>query len=174
MRCPCGTEQNYEECCGPFLDGSKVPMTAEQLMRSRYTAFTQANINYIENTLAPSQKSDFNREDTLKWAKENHWKKLDILSTKNGGPEDKTGIVDFIATYEKDGEGFEHHEVAEFRRSSDGKWLFFDGDSHAHREGEGHHHHSPQAPVVRTESKVGRNDPCPCGSGKKSKKCCAT
>jgi preprotein translocase subunit SecA len=30
----------------------------------------------------------------------------------------------------------------------------------------------PQKPVVRDEAKVGRNDPCPCGSGKKYKKCC--
>ncbi len=29
----------------------------------------------------------------------------------------------------------------------------------------------PQAPVHRTADKVGRNDPCPCGSGKKYKKC---
>ena len=30
----------------------------------------------------------------------------------------------------------------------------------------------PQAPVKRDSSKVGRNDPCPCGSGKKYKDCC--
>ena len=30
----------------------------------------------------------------------------------------------------------------------------------------------PQRPVTREEDKVGRNDPCPCGSGKKYKKCC--
>lgn len=31
---------------------------------------------------------------------------------------------------------------------------------------------SAAAPVRRTEPKVGRNDPCPCGSGKKFKQCC--
>jgi preprotein translocase subunit SecA len=29
-----------------------------------------------------------------------------------------------------------------------------------------------KAPVKRMADKVGRNDPCPCGSGKKYKKCC--
>ena len=53
----------------------------------------------------------------------------------------------------------EHHEIAEFRRE-DGKWVFFDGEL------------VPQAPYVRKEAKIGRNDPCPCGSGKKYKKCC--
>jgi preprotein translocase subunit SecA len=31
---------------------------------------------------------------------------------------------------------------------------------------------APAAPIVRKGDKVGRNDPCPCGSGRKYKKCC--
>jgi uncharacterized protein YecA (UPF0149 family) len=42
----------------------------------------------------------------------------------------------------------------------------------AHGHDHGHHHHAPRAPLVRAVPKVGRNDPCPCGSGKKHKKCC--
>jgi uncharacterized protein YecA (UPF0149 family) len=33
-------------------------------------------------------------------------------------------------------------------------------------------HHGPATPIRRESAKVGRNDPCPCGSGKKHKKCC--
>ena len=42
----------------------------------------------------------------------------------------------------------------------------------AHGHDHGHHHQAAQAPLVRATPKVGRNDPCPCGSGKKHKKCC--
>ena len=53
------------------------------------------------------------------------------------------------------------HQHAEDQGHVHGPWC-----SH------GHHHHAPQAPLVRSSPKIGRNDPCPCGSGKKHKKCC--
>ncbi len=42
------------------------------------------------------------------------------------------------------------------------------GHAHHHHPDEGH---APEEPFVRETPKVGRNDPCPCGSGKKFKKC---
>jgi preprotein translocase subunit SecA len=45
-------------------------------------------------------------------------------------------------------------------------------DHHHHGHAHGHHHHAPQATIRRAAPKVGRNDPCPCGSGQKHKKCC--
>lgn len=54
--------------------------------------------------------------------------------------------------------------------------------SHTHDHGDacgcGHdhhhhgHHHGPAVTYQRTAPKIGRNDACPCGSGKKYKKCC--
>ncbi len=43
---------------------------------------------------------------------------------------------------------------------------------HGHDHGHHHHHHEPQMPVYNRLRDVGRNDPCPCGSGQKFKKCC--
>ena len=43
---------------------------------------------------------------------------------------------------------------------------------HDHGPDHGHDHGPAPEPVRRTEPKVGRNDPCPCASGKKFKKCC--
>jgi len=80
--------------------------------------------------------------------------------------------VEFTARYKAQGKVLEHHEVSKFRKA-EGRWFFVDGDSHVHEEGKGHEHHrQPQAPVVRDTPKLGRNDPCGCGSGKKFKKCC--
>lgn len=173
MSCPCQSGQNFENCCQPFLDGSRLPETAEKLMRSRYTAFTKADVGYLKKTLAPESRTDFDENATRKWAETAKWKGLQILATEKGGPEDKKGTVEFIATYEADGEGLDHHEVSNFRKADGGQWYFVDGDSHTHREGEGHHHHHEKPQTVQRESpKIGRNDPCTCGSGKKYKKCC--
>lgn len=170
MNCPCGTKELFEKCCEPYLKGLANPETAEKLMRSRYSAYAQADIDYIKDTLAPESKSDFDKATTKKWAQEAKWKGLKIISTDKGGITDKKGTVEFTATYEQDGETLDHHEVSQFRKNETGKWLFVDGDAHTHREGEDHHH-KPQT-VVRDSPKVGRNDPCVCGSGKKYKKCC--
>ncbi|AGH94567.1 YchJ family protein [Pseudobdellovibrio exovorus] len=175
MNCPCQSQQSFETCCQPFLTGSALPETAEKLMRSRYTAFTQADVAYLKKTLAPESRHDFDEAATRKWAETAKWKGLQILATVKGTAQDKKGTVEFIATYEADGEGLDHHEVSEFRKAENGQWLFVEGDGHTHAEGEGHHHHHEKPQTVQREApKIGRNDPCTCGSGKKYKKCCGT
>lgn len=172
MNCPCGSGRTIAECCEPFISGASFPRTAEELMRSRYTAYTQANIAYIKKTLAPESAKTFDSAAAKKWAEEANWQGLKILKTEKGGPDDRKGVVEFVATYTQDGEEIEHHEVSQFRKDGKGHWLFVDGDSHTHKGGEGHHHHHHKpVTVVREAPKVGRNDPCPCGSGKKFKKC---
>jgi len=170
--CPCGSNSTYEICCGPFLDGQTSPDTAEKLMRSRYTAYTRANIEYIKETMAPESRKSFDATTTQQWAEGSKWKGLKILDTKRGGPSDMTGMVEFIATYEKEGVGIDHHETSQFRKTKEGQWLFVDGEAHEHKEGEGHHDSPKPVTVVREGAKIGRNDPCHCGSGKKYKKCC--
>lgn len=169
--CACGSSINFSECCGPFLNGTALPETAEKLMRSRYTAYTRANIDYIKKTLAPESRGDFDAAGTEQWAKKAKWKSLKIVSTDKGQAGDTKGTVEFVAVYEENSRNLEHHEVSQFRKNEKGQWFFVDGDAHTHREGEGHHHPKPQT-VVRESPKVGRNDPCSCGSGKKYKKCC--
>ena len=172
MKCPCQSQKDFEKCCKPFLAGEAMPQTAEELMRSRYTAFTQVDVDYLKKTLAPESRTDFDAATTKKWAEQAKWKGLQILATEKGQASDKKGSVEFIATYEAEGEGLDHHETAQFRKADNGQWLFIDGESHTHKEGEGHqHHHEKPATVVRELPKIGRNDPCVCGSGKKYKKC---
>lgn len=156
-KCPCGTNKEFASCCEPFLKGKAKPPTAEALMRSRYAAFTVADIDYIEKTTDPSTRSTFDRAGTLEWAKQSEWLGLDIVSTKDGGEDDQTGLVEFIAKFRIEGNDHAHHERSDFRKR-DGQWYFVDGKL-------------VQEPV-RNENKIGRNDPCTCGSGKKYKKCC--
>lgn len=173
MNCPCGSTVVYSSCCEPFLKGTGLPETAEKMMRSRYTAYVEGNVEYIRKTLAPESRNDFDEKSTRDWARSAKWKGLRILSTEKGGVTDKKGTVEFVATYEHEGAGMEHHEVSRFRKADSGQWYFIDGDAHTHREGEGHEGAFAKPQTVQREApKIGRNDPCPCGSEKKYKKCC--
>lgn len=176
MTCSCNSGFDFKNCCQPFLEGKVFPDTAEKLMRTRYAAYVTADIDYLEKTLAPESRSDFDKKSAQQWAKQAQWKGLKIISTDKGSPVDTVGTVEFIATYQQGNEGFDHHEVSQFRKGKDQRWYFVDGDAHTHKEGEdhGHHHHHHVKPqtVVRDQPKIGRNDPCVCGSGKKYKKCC--
>ena len=173
MACPCGNKQTYQECCEPFILGKSLPETAEQLMRSRYSAYTVVALDYLRDSLAPEGRKEFDAAATRKWAESTNWKKLSILSTTKGTSNDSKGTVEFCAFFETNGDDLQLHEVAEFRKEKDGQWVYVDGDAHTHPANENvEESHSKPETFVRTEAKVGRNDPCSCGSGKKFKKCC--
>ncbi len=159
MTCHCGKGSSYDTCCAPLIKGERKAKTAEELMRSRYSAFVEGDIDYIINTHDPDTVHTVDRDSTEEWAKQSDWKGLEITETVDGGEGDSHGRVDFCATYELKGTHIEHRESATFRKAGD-TWFFVDGEQIA-------------GPPVRRESpKVGRNDPCPCGSGKKYKRCC--
>jgi SEC-C motif domain protein len=164
--CPCRTleteaKATLEDCCGPYLSGKKKAPTAEALMRSRYVAYVVKNIDYVDQTQVKTKDDDFNKEEALKWAESSEWNGLEIRKTHKGGDADSTGTVEFVAHYKDKASGTElhHHETSLFQREG-GEWKFKEGQIHAGQ------------PVKRLEPKIGRNDPCTCGSGKKYKKCC--
>jgi SEC-C motif domain protein len=158
--CPCSAGRSYDECCGPVLRGDAKAETAEALMRARYTAYTQGEIEFIVDSHDPESSEQVDREASASWSKKAEWLGLEIVSTEAGGSDDESGGVEFIARYRMEGADLAHHERAEFRRGQDG-WVYVDGEM------------VKPKPVVREQPKVGRNEPCPCGSGKKYKKCCA-
>jgi len=163
--CPCRSlDQNklaFEDCCLPLIEGKLPPSTAEALMRSRYSAYVVKNINYIANTQTTVKDEVFDKEEALKWAESSDWLGLEIKKTQKGGLSDHTGIVEFVANYKDKESGTElkHHETSLFTKEN-GMWKFKEGQIHGAQ------------PLKRLEPKVGRNDPCSCGSGKKYKKCC--
>lgn len=132
--------------------------TPEALMRSRFTAYAQGNLDHIENTHAAEVRDDFNRSAAEATANSVKWVSLEISGTSGGGEGEDTGTVEFAARFRKDGEVLIHHELSNFRRE-EGRWLYVDGKM------------NPKTNPRRVE-KIGRNQPCPCGSGKKYKKCC--
>ncbi len=124
--CPCNREKTYAECCLPFHYGRKRPETAEQLMRSRYSAYFFRLVDYLVATTHPDKRDKklaHNIDETI-W--EPSWRKLEIISQSKGGADDKTGKVEFIATYSLGKETRQLHEKSRFRRFK-GKWMYLDG-----------------------------------------------
>ena len=156
--CPCGSGLGYNECCEPYISGAKNAPTAEALMRSRYSAYVERAIDYIVDTCTQDEKDRIDIRQTRAWSEKSKWLGLKVMSTEKGGPGDTEGTVEFQALYEMDGLRDTHHEKAKFIKT-DGRWLYDEGDV------------VPKT-VIRTGPKIGRNDPCPCGSGKKYKHCC--
>lgn len=159
-KCPCGSGNNYDDCCKIFISGKKSAPTAQALMRARYSAYAKHEIDFIEATHIREERDNVSVEETKQWSEESQWLNLEILSTKKGLETDDTGVVEFKAKYRQADVIYTHHEVSKFSKA-EGKWFFAEGRSSVSSAG-----------IGSDATKVGRNDPCPCGSGKKYKKCC--
>jgi len=151
--CPCSSGKPYQACCGPFIAGDAPAATAEELMRSRYTAYVLREVNYLLATWHPSTRPAAIDPETIP-----AWQGLRIVHTNAGGKGDLNGMVEFIATATDRGTTLRLHEASRFVRE-DGGWLYIDGEI-------------KEDPAAKQPAKPGRNAPCPCGSGKKFKKCC--
>lgn len=156
--CYCGRPVEFEKCCAPYIKGTMNPSTAEDLMRARYSAYVMDDIDFIESTHSLEKRDALDVEETRKWASESEWLGLEILGTTKGGQDDTVGTVEFKALYSQNEISYEHHELSTFKKIEE-KWYFEHGEI-------------IPATVVREGKKIGRNDPCSCGSGKKYKKCC--
>jgi SEC-C motif domain protein len=158
--CPCGSGKKYSECCEPVIKGTKKAATAEALMRARYTAYVVHEIDFIINSCQEGEGiADIDRKATEDWSRDSTWHGLRILSTQKGTESDDEGLVEFEADYTLHGMRDVHHETAAFKKVEGKGWMYTTGALKT-------------TTVKRDGKKIGRNDPCPCGSGKKYKYCC--
>lgn len=153
--CPCGSGADDGACCGPILAGAPAA-TALALMRSRYTAYVRGAIAHLVATHDPATRASVDVAAITRWSRDTTWLGLEIVATERGGVDDVTGVVEFVARGVTRGAPFAQRERSRFRRV-DGRWVYSDGEARP-------------APVTAAAS-PGRNEPCPCGSGKKYKRC---
>ncbi len=152
--CPCGSGIVYEQCCAPLHNHTVKADSAVQLMRSRYCAFVLEDVDYLIKTTSIAQRHQLDRKSLTDWIARTNWQRLEILDTLAGQRQDTQGEVEFKAWYFLD-EGATlqcHHERSQFKKEGSG-WAFID-------------------PNTATNTVSGRNSPCPCGSGRKFKRCC--
>jgi SEC-C motif-containing protein len=120
--CACGSGQKFTDCCGIYLDGNALPATAEALMRSRYTAYTLLNENYLLATWHTSK-----RPATLSLADESQTKWIGLEVKRHEQQDADHAIVEFVAKYKVNGRAHRLHEVSRFIREA-GQWFYVDGD----------------------------------------------
>ncbi len=155
--CVCGSGLPFDQCCCPILEGHPA-LTAEALMRSRYTAYVLGKIDYIESSCTSQERAKFDRPEAQQIVKETKWLGLEVRHVEGGGKDDQTGKIELVFRFNHKGEAYAQRELALFSREK-GQWLYAGGEI------------NPKEPPQRV-TKIGRNDPCSCGSGKKYKKCC--
>ena len=121
MNCPCCSGKSYEECCKPFHTKTKFPQTAEELMRSRFSAFAIPNGEYLMDTTFPAKRKLHNKKDLQEWGEINDWTKLEIISKPTSNQ------VEFKAFYKDDKDKMQiHHELSDFRQIEE-RWYYVTG-----------------------------------------------
>ncbi|WP_375737930.1 YchJ family protein [Pseudomonas boanensis] len=148
--CPCGSGDPLEVCCGRYHSGHPAA-SAEALMRSRYSAYVLGLVDYLVDTTLPAQQQGLDREAIRAWSLQSDWLGLEVESHEVIGGQPEHAFVTFTARWHDQGGEHSHRERSAFVQTGS-RWYFID-------------------PTV--ELKIGRNDPCICGSGQKFKKCCA-
>ncbi len=145
MLCPCGSSNDYSDCCQPYLNLLESAPTPEALMRSRYCAFALGEAEYLVATSLIKNHAVNELEQLQAQMNLVAWLQLDIITAYDN-------FVEFKAYY-RDESGIQVlHEKSTFVYQEN-RWFYEEG--------------------TLFNTKIERNEPCPCASGKKYKKCCA-
>lgn len=159
IECPCCSGNMFKDCCKEIVAGTKFAQTPLELMRSRYTAHVCKEMPHILRTMRGKALKLFDEEKTYdEWFELSTWKKLEIIDAPAVEKYSKEGHVEFKAYYIFKEQEHILHERSKFIKE-DNQWFYVAGQ---HKN-----------PLITTSDKIGRNEHCPCGSGKKYKKCCA-
>lgn len=161
--CPCGSGLAYSACCAPYHEGKTLLPHGEAVVRSRFSAFCLEKYDFLVETTHPDFRDDLSAESVRENTQGITWQSLEIRESglepaKDGGEPFET--VTFSVLYEREGRVYQMAETSYFAHEGD-KLYYVEGMAHR------------PLGYRRPEPKVGRNEPCPCGSGKKYKKCCA-
>lgn len=126
-QCFCGNDNTFEQCCKPIIDGTQPALTAQALMRSRYSAYVIVASQYLIDSTHISQRANYSKTDIEAWAKESHWQKLEIIDCKKGLSGDSVGEVEFKAYY-RDAKNILHihHEKSVFKQENE-DWFYVSG-----------------------------------------------
>lgn len=120
--CYCSNALDYEQCCKPLHLSLNTAKTAQDLMRSRYSAFVCKEYAYLQKTTTvatPLHELQNTCENVV-------YNKLELISTKAGKEKDKKGKVEFKAYYTFNNEEHILHEISSFKKVN-GEWMYVSG-----------------------------------------------
>ncbi|KGD73143.1 hypothetical protein HA49_13205 [Tatumella morbirosei] len=146
--CPCGNQLSYNDCCGQYISGTRIAPNAESLMRSRYTAYQCGDVSWLVESWHKSQRSPAHEALISTNLSGTEWLGLNVISHDYNNDSNEA-FVTFFARYCENNQTSAIYERSRFIREEN-HWYYIDG----------------------VHLQAGRNDTCPCGSGRKYKKCC--
>lgn len=149
--CLCNSNKKYVDCCHPFLHYEFDAPTALALMRSRYCAYIEKNIEYLLATWHNSMLIPTCYNNIKDSCEHFQWTKLIIIDSGENSSFVEYDEVEFMAKYinKITCTVGTLHERSRFKKI-EGKWYYLDG----------------------IYPDIKRNNACPCGSMKKYKNCC--
>lgn len=121
--CPCGSDQEYDSCCGAYHSAAETPPTAEKLMRSRYSAFVKGETDYLFETTWPARRKNLTPDNYNDRAENSIWLGLQIHDTEDGSEVDTGGTVTFTAKAMINGQVMEQKEKSLFKKKG-GRWFY--------------------------------------------------
>ncbi|CAM1365806.1 Sec-C motif domain protein [Tenacibaculum soleae] len=128
MQCPCNPSKKYSDCCEKAHQNIQTVLTAETLMRSRYSAFVLAKINYLqESHHSRTRPSNKEKKEILSWTKSVKWLKLEVLNTSKGSITDLEGTVEFNAFFMENGKVDVIHENSSFCKENK-HWVYLNAN----------------------------------------------
>ncbi|MDP1575105.1 MAG: YchJ family metal-binding protein [Coxiellaceae bacterium] len=123
--CPCGSQKQFSECCEPYINSRKSAETPEILMRSRYSAYSLANIDYIQKTMCGKAAKNYDPITAHAWASSVHW--IDLVIKHTSKIKKASGTVTFIAHFSENGKENYICEKSHFKKIK-GLWFYIDGE----------------------------------------------
>jgi SEC-C motif-containing protein len=114
--CPCGSGIDYADCCCPVISGTVKARTAEQLMRSRYSAYVKRDADYLVSTTHPDARTPDLAGSIASWMDQVQWIRLHVLKADRDR-------VEFMAEYMSNGKPARHHEHSLFKKYK-GEWFY--------------------------------------------------
>lgn len=118
--CPCESGADYQTCCGPLHRAERQADTAQELMRSRYSAYARGDAEYLFRTWHPrTRPADVTVDPGVAWTG------LEVVDVDAGGVNDDRGEVEFVARYESSGSSAAMRERSRFERRA-GRWFYVD------------------------------------------------
>jgi len=153
-KCPCCSGKLFADCCSPFLHEEKFPETAVQLMRSRYTAYSTVNIEYIQKTMRGAAAENYASAETKQWALQVIWCGLNIIDPGKQSQKIEDDEVEFAAKYITGNLLHILHEHSQFKKINE-RWFYTCGNLIPHQP-----------------TSIKDKDQCPCDSRKKFSQCC--
>ena len=122
--CPCQSGVLYADCCQPYHQQAAYAKTAEQLTRSRYSAYVLGDIDYLVQTTLHIQQAKLDSEAMRQWSQGTQWDGLTIIKHRAAMAGNQAMVI--FEAYYRTPEGRQTHYEESLFVKINKRWYFKD------------------------------------------------